>query len=245
MSFAGRNALFPQRRDAFKNMETKLRFSDCTAAMMQDIFGLSQIWTSPLIEQWIQRATDMTITEFEKTALDRLKAGLLKQGDTWNEIELIEYFIGPLLMLVDFNTDYFKIFSERRISARVGEYELYGEPDACVATGTYYPKTPFFCFNEYKRMEDSKGDALGQVLAEMLAAHTLNAEGTPIYGVYVVDKVWYFVVLHDKQYCITEGHYAPHDTDLRGIWNMLNALKLILLDIAKTKVQHAGNSSKV
>jgi len=230
---AGRNASFRNGDMLSTYMETKIRFSDCTAAMMQDFFGLVQIWTSPLIDQWLQRSSQMTMTEFELTMLHKLKNGLLKQGDTWNEIELIEYFIGPLLMLVDFNTDYFKIFSERRISARIDEYELYGEPDACVATGTYYPKMPFFCFNEYKRIDDAKGDALGQVLAEMLVAHTLNAKDTPIYGIYVVDKVWYFLVLHDKNYCITEGHYAPHETDLCDIFNMLNALKLILIDIAK------------
>ena len=214
-------------------MATKLKFSDCTAELMQDTFGLTQASEDDRLAQWLAAAQPLALNEVERAVLAQLRKTFLKNSDTWNEIELIEYLIAPLFALIDFHTDYFKMFSERRIAAVVDDYELYGEPDTLIATGTYTPKTPYFCFNEDKRIEDAKGDALGQVLAEMLAAHTLNARNIPIYGVYVVDNVWYFLVLHDNAYCITKGHYAAHETDLGDIFKLLKALKAILIEIAK------------
>ena len=200
---------------------------------MQDTFGLTQMWESDLIMQWLQLSGTMTIDDFETRVIAKLRQTLLKYSDTWNEIERIEYFIGPLLTFLDFNTDYFKLFSERRISAVVGEYELYGEPDALIAKGSYTPKIPYFCFHEYKRIEEQKGDVRGQLLAEMLAAQTLNQNRVPVYGVYVVEKDWQFVVLHGNAYCISNSYVASQEDHLAVIVKLLKALKAILIEIAK------------
>jgi len=142
--------------------------------------------------------------------------------------------LSPIFALVDFNTPYFKLFAEWRISAIIVEYELYGDPDAFVAQGTYSPKTPFFCFNEYKRLEENRGDTLGQLLAAMLAAQTLNANRYPVYGVYVIDKDWYFTILFKTVYAISLP-YCAVKAELLDIFKILKALKVILLDIAKQK----------
>lgn len=213
-------------------METKIEFSDCTAAMMQDSFGLVQIWDGDLLTRWLDAAPALAVNEVETGVLHLLQDALLKNGDTWNEIELIEYGISPLFVLVNFNTPYFKIFSARRITAVIGDYELYGEPDALIAKGTYAPKVPYFCFNEYKRLEEVRGDTLGQLLAAMLVAQTNNHQTHPIYGMYVIDQAWHFVTLHGTIY--TVSHSFAADTEvIFTIFKILKALKVILIEIAK------------
>ena len=212
--------------------EKKLKFSDCTAAMMQDLFGLTQAWESPVLQQWLGLSQEQEIEAADRVSLEKLQATFVKMGDTWNDIELIEYFVAPIFVIIDFNTPYFKIFSERRISAVVGDYELYGEPDACIAKGTYYPKTPFFCFNEYKRLEEARGDTLGQLLAAMLAAQTGNPAPHPIYGVHVIDQAWYFTALQGKTYTVSHS-FAADTEHLFDIFKLLKALKAILIEIAQ------------
>lgn len=57
----------------------------------------------------------------------RLQHTLIRRIDDWNEGELSEYFIGPLIALIDFNTDYFSVFSERPLETQIGEYKLDGQ----------------------------------------------------------------------------------------------------------------------
>lgn len=210
----------------------KIRFSDCTAEFMQDTFGLKPIWECPILTQWLTLSASQTIEPLERTLLARLRETCFKLGDTWNEIELIECLVSPIFALVDFNTPYFKMFAERMISATIGEYELYGEPDAFVAKGTYTPKIPYFCFHEYKRIEAQKGDVRGQLLAAMLTAQTVNCQTLPVYGVYVLDHDWHFMVLQGQEYAVTAGHNAAKE-EIFDIFVILKALKSILIDIAQ------------
>ncbi|CAK0744439.1 hypothetical protein CCP3SC15_120037 [Gammaproteobacteria bacterium] len=90
-------------------------FSDWNKEELETTFGLQRLETHVILENWLQTAKLLEVDEVEKIVLDRLRKTLLNSVDTWNEIELIEYFIGPVLALVDFNTPNFKIFSERTI----------------------------------------------------------------------------------------------------------------------------------
>lgn len=71
-----------------------------------------------------------------------------------------------------------------KIAGQVGDTIIKGEPDGLIARGLEYPETPFFCLNEYKK-EESADDGLGQLLAAMLVAQSLNEGTQPIYGAYV------------------------------------------------------------
>lgn len=62
----------------------------------------------------------------------------------------------------------------------------------------------------------------------MLVAQTLNPHQHPIYGCYVKGAVWYFLVLQDKQYMISNGYVATRD-DLFDIFRVLKALKQIVI----------------
>ena len=97
----------------------------------------------------------------------------------------------------------FVMFSERFLGARIGNYELSGYPDTIVAKGRRRPKMPYFCFHEYKKEQENKGDPAGQCLATMLVAQELNNNQPPIYGVIVKGLMWSFLVLKGKDYAIS------------------------------------------
>ena len=213
-------------------MPTKRSFSDWTKEELEDTFGLMRVFQHPMLDAWFAQAETGELTAFEQELVTNLQQVIVENIDAWNEIELAEYFIGPILAGVNFNTPTFKIFSERPLSAMVGEYELSGEPDAVIAKGRYSPKIPYFCFHEYKKENEPKGDPAAQALSAMLAAQTLHPHEHPMYGLYVVGKMWYFMLLHHQTYCISVGHNALKD-EMFDIFEILKALKAILIEIAK------------
>lgn len=213
-------------------MPTKRLFSDWNKEELEETFGLTRTFQHPLLDEWFSQAGICQLTAFESELIANLRQVLIENIDAWNEVELAEYFIGPILAGVNFNTPAFKIFSERPLSAVVGDYELAGEPDAVIAKGLYSPKIPYFCFHEYKKENEPKGDPAAQALSAMLAAQALNPRPHPIYGLYVVGKMWYFMVLDAQTYCISAGHNALKD-ELFDIFKILKTLKALLIEIAK------------
>ncbi len=216
-------------------METKkIKFSDCRSEFIEDTFQIVQVRNHEILDNWLQQKNNIKIDNIETTLLDRYKEILIDNVRTWIERELTEYFIAPLFALVNFNTDKFKLFC-RRISATIDEIELYGEPDAIIATGRYSPKLPFFCLNEYKRQEENRGDAAGQALAAMLATQEQNKNDKPVYGIYVVGKYWHFMILKDKQYAISKA-YVADDKEIFDIYKILKALKNIIMEMTNYKL---------
>jgi len=214
-------------------METrKVNFNECDRIFLEDTFGLVQIQKSDLLNNWIGSGEFHQNDDSEKKILIRLQDTLSYRVDDWNEQELIENFISPLFSIVNFNTLEYGMFSERLLKATIGEYELSGYPDAIVAKGRRYPKIPYFCFHEYKKENEPKGDPAGQCLVAMLVAQELNIDQKPIYGVYVVGRNWFFLVLCGKEYAISKGHNALED-DIYEIVKLLKHLKTIIDEFVK------------
>jgi hypothetical protein len=207
------------------------KFSDCSRYYLEKQFDLQQLTQHFALQEWLENAKSCSVDEMDTIAINRFQEVAIPNFDTWNEIELIECFIAPLLAWINFNTATFKIFSEREIRATIDSVDLYGEPDVLISKGKWLPEQPYFCFNEYKKQEESKGDAAGQVLAAMLVAQELNNHKYPIYGIYVVGKYWNFVVLQNKEYSISKS-YTADDEEIFDIYKILKALK----DIIKNNV---------
>ena len=108
----------------------------------------------------------------------------------------------------------------------------YGEPDAVIAKGRYSPQIPYFCFHEYKRANEPKGDPAAQALSAMLVAREVSQHRHPVFGMYVVGEHWHFMVLQDNDYCISKS-FAADDEEIFDIFKILKALKVILIEIAK------------
>jgi hypothetical protein len=181
----------------------------------------------------MEQIKNYEIDDFENKSLFRMQERLVYRVDDWNEYELIVHFIGPLFNLVDFNTEIYGMFSERLLKAIVGDYELSGNPDAIVAKGRRAPEIPYFCFHEYKKENEPKGDPAGQCLAAMLVAQELNNNQRPVYGIYVVGRNWFFMVIQGKEYAISKAYQAVDD-DIYIIVKLLKHLKTIIEEYVKS-----------
>jgi hypothetical protein len=206
-----------------------LNFKDCTLSKLDKIFGLQEVTESQILEEWLTASSE--ISEFERQTLLNLRKKLKRNVHDWNEAELAQYFIGPLLTLVDYTTDRFNLFAERPFSGIVQGIEMKGRPDAVIATGIREPEKPFFCFQEYKKELDPEGDHAAQALAAMLVAQEINENKHPIYGCYVKGRDWFFMALHGKYYAISEPYIASRDDDIFYIFRILKELKLVILEI--------------
>jgi hypothetical protein len=200
-------------------------FKDWDLDKLDNAFNLKQVWQSELLAQW--QNNNETVDEFEKRTLEHLQKSLIRGGRSWNEVELENKFISPVIMAADIDDEEIGYFLERPLSGVVGDYELSGIVDGVIATGIRNPHTPYFCFNEYKRSIENQGTPDAQVLAAMLVARELNNNRLPIYGLFVVGLVWNFVVLNKNEYYISKNYNAD-DEEIFTIFKMLKALKQII-----------------
>jgi len=203
-------------------------FKQLTRNLLKKRFGLVLLDTHEVLDNWFDLSKKQNISPLEEQYLTLLKKALRMRSSSWNEYELSEWFIGPLLALVEFNTDYITLFANRDISAIVQECELSGKPDVIISTGIDSPETPYFCFHEYKQQTDPNGNPQTQLLGAMLSAQTLNNDEKPIYGIYVVGYDWKFVTLKGTEWCESNAYHAT-DEEIFDIFKTLKALKEIIL----------------
>jgi hypothetical protein len=204
-------------------------FRDFTLTSLDDTFGLAQILAKdcPTWQKWLNLAATIDISAHEKQTLLDLQEPLLWGGQAWNEVELENKFISPVIMTAKIDDRVIGYFLERSLKAIVGDYELSGIVDGMIASGFRDPKMPYFCMHEYKRSVDNSGNPDAQALAAMLVARELNHNQRPIYGLYVVGLIWNFITLDGNKYCISP-HYKSDDDELFDLFKMLKAVKQII-----------------
>lgn len=205
----------------------KETFKGWTLSTLDKAFSLKQTWESELIKNWQATATKIRLDKFDKHTLINLQKPLIKAGRSWNEVELENKFISPLIMATNIDDDNIAYFLERSLSGIVGDYELSGIVDGMIATGFRDPDIPLFCMHEYKRSIESQGSPDAQALAAMLVAREMNHNDKPIYGLYVVGLIWNFMVLNGNEYCISKD-YKSDNEEVFLIFKMLKALKQII-----------------
>ena len=210
----------------------KVNYKDCDRIFLDDTFKLKQFRNLALLDLWQRSKENYSINEHEDYLLKTIQEILIDRVDDWNDQELIEHFIAPLFSLINYNTLEYGMFSERLLKAIIGDYELSGNPDAVVAKGRRKPEIPYFCFHEYKKEQENKGDPAGQCLAAMLVAQELNNNQRPIYGVVVKGLMWNFLVLRGKEYAISKSYQAI-DEDIYDIVKLLKHLKIIIEEYVK------------
>lgn len=188
-------------------------------------FGIREVKKHILLEQWLNAECD--ISEQMRTQLKHLQ-GLLKDNvDLWNEMELKMKFLGPLMNLVDYDTEYYRAFMERQLTLQKGDEIINGTVDFLIAKGSQLPRSPFFSIHEYKPDATASKDPLGQLLIAMVAIYKNNEKSSlefPIYGAYVVGQLFYFVVFDGKTYCKSSPYLAAKD-EIFKIFCILNEVK--------------------
>jgi len=206
-------------------------FKDWTQYDLVQQFGLVKkaVKTCDVLNDWLNVET--TVSEPHVLAeFDVMVADLSEFADAWNEEELKAYFIFPLLRLVNFKSDKYKLVFERKLSVMLNGISLKGDVDAMIASGSYNRVVaPFFCLQEYKpESRKSANDVRGQLLAEMLAARVLNKTDLPIYGSYMSGRIWFFATLVGQEYCFSNGFVSDDRQGLIRIFNILRKLKRMI-----------------
>jgi hypothetical protein len=203
-------------------------FREWTLSKLDKAFGLSQVLASEcgVLHAWEAQAGAICISDFERQILLDLQAPLIWAGKAWNEVELENKFISPLIMAAKIDDRKMGYFLERTLSDTVGEYTLSGMVDGMIAAGLRDPEIPYFCMHEYKRSVDNEGNPDAQALAAMLVAREQNGKQFPVYGLYIVGTLWNFMVLNlDDTYCVSQDYSAADDKDIFSVFAMIKAIK--------------------
>lgn len=206
----------------FKKMNMiQSNFREWTLDKIDEVFGLKQVFQSDLLDTWLSFSYD--ISDFEKRYLETLQLHFLYGGDDWNEVELENKFISPMIVFASKPNERYSYFLERDLTITIGDYALSGRVDGMIATGFRNPKKPYFCLNEYKKGTDPNGDPKGQALIAMLVAQQINEHKMPIYGCFVIGRNWYFMILNENAYSISKD-FSCVDDEIFDIFRILKGL---------------------
>ncbi len=207
-------------------------FKEWDLDTLDEAFNLKQVFDNnyPLLKNWQQ--FELKITEFEQKFIFDLQQPLIWGGKSWNEVELENKFISPLIMIAKIDDGQIGYFLERPLSGVVGDYQLSGSVDGMIATGSRNPRIPYFCLHEYKRSIENQGTPDAQVLAAMLVAREKNNQSV-IKGLYIVGLTWNFIILNGNEYCISKD-YKADSIEILAIFKMLKAVKIMIKQQAIT-----------
>jgi hypothetical protein len=208
-----------------KNFHT---FEQWTSFDVMKKIGVRETLKSNGLQSWITIGNNIP-PEVEKL-IESYGLRLRNYYQFWNEQELFGKFIAPFLLTVGMEGEDYNLFHERPLKATINDYTVSGIVDGIVAFGNTEPLRPYFFLHEYKRMKQSEADPLGQLLIAMLAARELNQDGKPLYGCFIIGKMWQFVLLDGDTYAQTQGYDATDPGELRTIWLILDKTKQIIIE---------------
>ncbi len=208
--------------------KTKARpFRDWLYEEVSQEFGLKRLQQHPFI-------TQIDFLEFDPSheatsQINRLKNILSEYVDTWNEDELRTMFISPFVSLVDFINPNYKVFTQRPLSVRYANDTKLTEGlvEFMLAKGLQIPQKPHFFIHEYKPEKRRDSDPLGQLLIAMVASQRINADEKPVYGIYVIGRFWFFVVLDANNYVVSKS-YSAEDDEIFKIFAILLYIKTLM-----------------
>ena len=205
------------------------QYSEAELIKLFDLQRLVGNQAHPLLNEWLT-VVDIVLSNNEQETFEDILKDAVQNSHNWYEEDLKMRFIAFVLKLGHLNsTDRYHPYFERIIAATVEEHYLKIKTDFMIAKGILnIPEVPYFHFQEYKRQTDPNGDPVGQVLEAMLIAKELNQSDKPVYGCYVMGKLWNFMVLEEKTYCISESYDCTKQGDLLQIIAILRKFKEIL-----------------
>jgi hypothetical protein len=211
---------------------TQTTFKDWTLDSIDEAFETKQVRHLPSLDSLL--AFPYECSDYERQYITDLRELYYLGGDEWNEVELENKFISPLIVFAKIDNERFAYFLERPLSAIIGDYEISGRVDGMIASGYRAPKKPFFCLNEYKRQTDPDGNPKSQALASMLAAQALNDDpAQPVFGCYIIGSTWYFMVLQGRQYAVS-GTFVCTDDDIFAIFRVLKGLRFAIEELLRS-----------
>ncbi len=182
-------------------------------------FNILQSTDEDLLEKWFSMEKNIPKEDFEKIKI--LRKTLHRRVNSWNESELNFRFIAPLVYLVGLESITETIFLDRKIFKEIDKKILGGEFDLAFGTGRYNPKEIYFCMHMHKRERGKVTNPLADLLITMFTIQLNNEEKHPIYGVYVVGRLWFFVVFDKQKYSVSKSF----DTSKKQVFEAFSHLR--------------------
>ncbi len=201
-----------------------------------DLFKLERMVGNdkhPLMHEWTDTTTQLN--DWETALFEETYRDLPEKISGWNEEMLKMNLIAFILLLGHLKeTSRYKTFYESNLEATVDGNFLKVRTDMMIATGILeLPKTPYFYFQEYKKVKDPKGDITAQLLEAFLIAQEKNKASNsdkikPLYGCTVYGREWEFYVMENRTYCISKVYNCTDKENLMQIIAILRKFKEIL-----------------
>jgi hypothetical protein len=208
-------------------------FKDWLYEEVNDSFGLTELVTHPVLEKL--KTIKLPENHSSRKELENLKELIKKYINSWNEDEYKFMFISRFIGLADYNSENYKVFTQRPLSIKYDNdtKTTEGLVEFMLAKGLQIPRKPHFFLHEYKPEKRRDNDPLGQLLIAMVAAQKLNQDDKPIYGIYVNGRNWFIVVLDDKTYSVSNPYVAT-DEDIYDLFAVLLYIKELMEEIYST-----------
>ena len=198
-----------------------------------EVFHLNRIkeYQTPLIQEWLD-VQNPELNVGEQYVFDKTHKKALKSIEGWSEEDLKMKFIAPVLELGHMSDDDTVIgYFDKIISATIDGIKLTVKSDFMLAKGILnVAKTPYFHFQEYKPQLNPSGEPMAQLIEAFLIAQEKNKNNKPLYGVEIIGKQWSFVIMDNKDYCISKAFDATDKEDLMAIIAILRKFKVILYE---------------
>ena len=165
-------------------------------------------------------------TKYSLEILQEIVDSSKDEIDSWTEQELIIKHLSAILKIANLKGENYNTFAGRPIGADVEGVELSGYVDFLVASGRYEPVRPYFFVHEFKKSINHSGDPFAQLIGELLVAKELNQDNnSPVYGLVVIGRLWYFVILNQKEFTRLQPLNSTDMDDLQVIFDKLAGIK--------------------
>ena len=166
------------------------------------------------------------LTNYNLEILQEIVDSAKDEIDSWTEQELIIKHLSAILKIANLKGENYNTFAGRPIGADVEGVELSGYVDFLVASGRYEPVRPYFFVHEFKKSINHSGDPFAQLIGELLVAKELNQDNnSPVYGLVVIGRLWYFVILNQKEFTRLQPLNSTDMDDLQIIFDKLAGIK--------------------
>ncbi len=204
----------------------KLTTIELLEPLLARTFGLERLRPPiSVLTNWLSATTELDAMELR--FLDEACVDLLDNTDHWNEEELKMQFISVIMRITKFQKP-FRIYYNRDIEAEVEGKLVKTEADMLLSKGIGdMIETPYFFLHEYKREKKYSGDPIGQMLGGMLIAQAQNNDKKAVYGCYVQGRFWFFSVLEDKKYSISNAFNSTEIEEAKQIIAILREIQVI------------------
>ncbi|MEM0994792.1 MAG: hypothetical protein AAGI49_17295 [Bacteroidota bacterium] len=200
---------------------------------VEETFDLHRNNKMQRLQDWLN--AEILLSDKTAAYVKELQEDLLDNVLDWNEDEMKLFFISPLLRMIFLKEHHFKPFASRKLSMKFGEEIIKGIVDFMVAQGKQVPRAPIFCIHEFKPETGTSNDPLGQLLIAMVTAQQINAKAGkshPIYGAYILGRNWFFVLLEEKEYAISDAFVATQ----KDVFQIVSILEQSKREIEKLLV---------